>query len=310
MPLRPPAGFIRPGYDPLKVPNAPIIGVASSVSPGSGQISVAFTAPSNVGGSAITSYLATARRTSDGTLVNATGTSSPIIFSGLVIGSAYTVTVVAINSYGPSASSAVSNSATPASLNIGDAYQGGYYAGLISTTGNGVADFRLVVAPVSSGLNPSRQWKTSNTSTPGTSSDIDGPSNSSAMNNGSHPAAQFCEGLSIGGYTDWYMPAKNELEICYFNLKPTTRSNNTSSGSNINAVPSRPGNYSSGNPSQTSANDFKDTGTEDFPTTEDYFSSTEASAADAWRQDFTDGTQGGASKNLFRQVRAVRRVAI
>jgi len=26
MPLRPPAGFIRPGYDPLKVPDAPTIG--------------------------------------------------------------------------------------------------------------------------------------------------------------------------------------------------------------------------------------------------------------------------------------------
>jgi hypothetical protein len=24
-------------------------------------------------------------------------------------------------------------------------------------------------------------------------------------------AAQFCEGLTIGGFSDWYMPAKNEL---------------------------------------------------------------------------------------------------
>lgn len=29
MPLRPPAGFIRPGYDPLKVPDAPTIGTAT-----------------------------------------------------------------------------------------------------------------------------------------------------------------------------------------------------------------------------------------------------------------------------------------
>jgi hypothetical protein len=32
---------------------------------------------------------------------------------------------------------------------------------------------------------------------------FDGWANSEAMNNGSHPAAQFCCGLIIGGYDDW-----------------------------------------------------------------------------------------------------------
>ena len=32
------------------------------------------------------------------------------------------------------------------------------------------------------------------------------------MNDANHPAAQFCEGLTIGGFSDWYMPAKNEQE--------------------------------------------------------------------------------------------------
>ena len=122
---------------------------------------------------------------------------------------------------------------------IGAAYQGGFFAGQISTAGNGIADYNLVVAPKSSGENSSKQWKTSNTSTAGTTSVIDGPTNSSNMNNASHPAAQFCEGLTIGTFSDWYMPAKNELEVCYFNLKPTTASNNTGSGTNTNAVPSR-----------------------------------------------------------------------
>ena len=54
--------------------------------------------------------------------------------------------------------------------------------------------------------------------------------NSTNMNNASHPAAQFCEGLTIGGFSDWYMPARNELEICYYNLKPTTQNNNTGGG--------------------------------------------------------------------------------
>ena len=55
MPLRPPAGFIRPGYAPLKVPNAPTIGTATG---GDASASVAFTAPTNVGGSAISQYTA------------------------------------------------------------------------------------------------------------------------------------------------------------------------------------------------------------------------------------------------------------
>ena len=82
---------------------------------------------------------------------------------------------------------------------IGSAFGGGYFAGQISTAGNGVATHNLVIAPVASGESSSKQWKTSNTSTAGTSSVIDGPTNSSNMNNATHPAAQFCEGLSIGG---------------------------------------------------------------------------------------------------------------
>jgi hypothetical protein len=101
------------------------------------------------------------------------------------------------------------------------------------------------------------QWKTSNTSTAGTNSVIDGPANSTAMNNASHPAAKFCEGLTIGGFSDWYMPAKNEIEICYYNLKSNTTSNFTGSGINPNAVPARASNYTSGDPAQTSATIFK-----------------------------------------------------
>ena len=192
---------------------------------------------------------------------------------------------------------------------IGSSYEGGYYAGKISTAGNGTADYYLVVAPVSSGENSSKQWKTSNTTTSGTSSVIDGPTNSANMNNASHPAAQFCEGLTIGGFSDWYMPAKNELEVCYYNLKPTTALNNTSSGTNTNAVPSRSSNYTSGTPAQTSAADFKDTGAEDFAAA-NYWSSTEDSATLAWRQNFSVGNQVSSDKDNSLRVRAIRRVAV
>jgi len=196
-------------------------------------------------------------------------------------------------------------------LIIGQSYEGGYYAGQISTAGNGVADYNLVIAPKSSGQNDSKQWKTSNTTTSGTDSNIDGPANSSAMNNASHPAAEFCEGLSIGGYSDWYMPAKNELEVCYYNLKPTTTNNNTNDGTNTNAVPSRGSNYTTTVPGQTSATDFLvSTGTERFDSAY-YWSSTQRFAAYAWLQYFNGGTQGNyASKDYYTRVRAVRRVAV
>jgi alpha-tubulin suppressor-like RCC1 family protein len=116
MSLRRPNGFISAGYDPLEVPNAPTIGVATSAGPTA--VSVTFTAPSNVGGSAITGYVATAKKTSDGTTISGTGSSSPVTISGLTTGDAYTVTVAAVNSFGLGVSSAASNSVTPMEMQL------------------------------------------------------------------------------------------------------------------------------------------------------------------------------------------------
>jgi hypothetical protein len=195
-------------------------------------------------------------------------------------------------------------------LVIGEAFGGGFFAGQISTTGNSIATHNLVVGPVASAQNASKQWKTANTTTAGTTSVIDGPTNSTNMNNASHPAAQFCEGLTIGGFSDWYMPAKNELEVQYYNLKPTTTNNNTSSGINANAVPARASNYTSGNPAQTTAAAFvTSTGAEAFAAAY-YWSSTEESATFAKRQYFGYGIQNYGYKNYLHRVRAIRRVAV
>jgi len=299
------AGFISAFYNPLKVPDAPTIGTATTTS--TTTLSIAFTAPTNVGGGAITSYLATAKKTSDGTLVNTSGTGSPIVITGLTA-VPYTVTVVAINSFGPSASSAASNSITPALPAIGAAFEGGYFAGQISTAGTGVANFNLVVGPLASAENSRKQYKTTNTSTSGTSSVIDGPANSAAMNNASHPAAFFCEGLTIGGYSDWYMPAQNELEICYYNLKPTTSVNNTGYGTNVNAVPARASNYTGGTPAQTTATNFRSTGAEPF-TAGGYWCSTQL-GVNALAPFFSTGYQATRQKTTYYRVRAVRRVAV
>jgi hypothetical protein len=189
---------------------------------------------------------------------------------------------------------------------IGGVFGGGFYAGQISTAGN---DYNLVVGPVASAQS-TLKWKLVNTSTAGTSSVIDGPTNSSNMNDATHPAAQFCEAVTAGGFTDWYMPAKNELEVCYYNLKPTTTSNNTSSGINANAVPARASNYTAGTPAQTSATDFQSIGAEDFSVTKDYWSSTENSATNGSLQYFSTGSQFSLNKNYSYNVRAIRRVAV
>ena len=190
---------------------------------------------------------------------------------------------------------------------IGSAFGGGFFAGQISTGATGIADYNLVIGPLASAQSTLR-WKTSTTGGD-PSSPIDGPTNSATMNSATYPAAEFCEGLTTGGFTDWYMPAQQELEVCYYNLKPTTTTNNTNSGTNTNAVPSRGSNYTAGTPAQTSAADFQSTGAEDFAANF-YWSSTEDSATNAWIHYFGSGTQAGDPKNGSYSVRAVRRVAV
>lgn len=287
------------------IPGAPTIGTATAT--GATTATVSYTAPASNGGAPITLYTATSNPDGiTGTLSQAG--SGTITVSGLTGGTSYTFTVTATNSVGTSSPSAASNSIFT-NYSIGQAYEGGFYAGQISTAGNGVADYNLVIGPVASAQSASKKWKTTGTSTSGTNSVIDGPTNSSNMNNASHPAAQFCVAVSAGGYSDWYMPAKNELEICYYNLKPTTGSNNTSSGINANAVPARASNYTSGTPAQTSAADFKDTGTEYF-FSGFYWSSTQNGALYGFGQFFNSGYQGFNYKPNNYRVRAVRRVAV
>ena len=196
---------------------------------------------------------------------------------------------------------------------IGSALGGGYFAGFISTSGNGVANYYLIVAPKSSGESQSSAFGPGTPAAPGTS-DIDGPANSTAMNSTTYPAAYFCKGLTIGGFSDWYSPATNELEVCYYNLKPGTHTNNTGSGINPNAVPARSSNYTSGNPAQTSATLFQVSGGQDFGQVNYWTSVQDPSITNRGKiQSFYTGSQGSLYKPSFGynyRIRAVRRVAV
>ena len=202
---------------------------------------------------------------------------------------------------------------------IGASFQGGFFAGTISHTANGVATHALIVAPAATGatgtgytLTTNKQWKTTNTTTAGTTSTYDGAANTAAMVTAGiadHPAAEFCTGLSIGGYTDWYLPARDELEIAYYNLKPTTDSNNTSYGINAYSVPARGSNYTAGTPAQTTVTAFQ-TGNSEAFVADSHWSSTEDSSTYAWRLSFLNGGQGNLSKNYNNRVRAFRKLAL
>jgi len=209
--------------------------------------------------------------------------------------------------------------------NIGLEVGGGYFAGLISHTADGIATHALIVAPRSAGatgtgytLTTNLQWKTTNSTTTDTTSPFDGAANTAAMvvaGISSHPAGEFCVNLSIGGFTDWYLPARFELDIAYENLKPTTTSNSTSWGINDYSVPKRTVNRTAGIPGQTTIADFKSTGSEPF-VADQHWTSTEHNLELAWRLRFSDGNQSapgdiGSRKNTTaNRVRAFRRIAL
>ena len=105
MSIRYPGGFLTVSYNGLKVPDAPTIGTATT---GNTQVSLTFTAPTDVGGGAITSFTATSN-----TGILNSNTSSPIVITGLTNGTGYKFTVTATNAFGTGARSAESSAVTP-----------------------------------------------------------------------------------------------------------------------------------------------------------------------------------------------------
>jgi hypothetical protein len=204
---------------------------------------------------------------------------------------------------------------------IGAAYEGGFYAGRIRYQG---IIWYLIVAPKDTGatgtgytLTANLQWKTANTVTAGTRSEINGVSNTDAMaaaNIAAHPAAQFCRNLSLGGFTDWYLPSQLEMDAVYKSLKPGTTANTTNWGINPYFIPPRATNHTAGDPAQTSVVDFQDGGLKAF-VADEHWTSTEIDGNRGWRSYFDNGRFGPTSSNSVltksansTRVRAFRRV--
>lgn len=209
------------------------------------------------------------------------------------------------------------NTAVPV-LNIGDYYGGGYFAGLISYAGNDVADYALIVSPKSEG-DANLQFKNTSAgdSLSLSNSNFDGFANTNAVNDASHPAAQFCRTLNINGYTDWYIPSRFELDIIYFNMKPNLTNNTTSRGYvNTSAITDPPKNgFTLGNPTLTTAVSFQGGGSEAFFDTPNYYwsSTRHASTTNAVIiKIFSNGSEAQSTNNTLtsRRVRAIRRIPL
>ena len=209
---------------------------------------------------------------------------------------------------------------------IGSAYQGGYYVGRIVVDG---LIWRLIVSPKSD--ETSLTMRPSFTSMPGgTTSLIDGWANSQAMFTQAnpateHPAVNWCRTRTSGGYTDWYLPSRDEIELIYRNLKPTTDQNIVSPtpispigpavdvlpyGQNLNSLPI--GNqYTLTVPARTSVTIFQQNGGQELSTGNAYWTSsrTVSQPAYAWTYAFVFGNYSwGTWPDTVLNVRPVRRV--
>jgi microcystin-dependent protein len=151
---------------------------------------------------------------------------------------------------------------------IGDAVFGGYYAGPISTAGNGTADYGIIISPKAQGqyngwMQLSKNGNLSNSAFDNPSYGF--PASEYGANDplNGFPALDWVRSLNINGFTDWYLPSLGEMQIIYTNLKPSNLNNVTTYGINPYAVPPRGSNYTATNPGVTSVSAFVDgTGSE------------------------------------------------
>lgn len=190
---------------------------------------------------------------------------------------------------------------------IGTAYEGGFFGGLITLNGE---TYGLVVAPKAQGELEEATWGVYGNDLPGAISFNDGLANTQAMAAAESDLARWMLALDIAGFSDWYLPSRDELEILYRNLKPTTQQNYCSfrDGENPSTVPvSYP--YSSTNPAQTHASAFAEDGEESFAPRW-YWASTQFSPYGAWVQYFGGGGQLYARKDNECRARAVRRFKV
>jgi hypothetical protein len=263
---------------PPTIPDAPTIGTASA---GITVATVPFTAPSSDGGSAITSYTATSSPGDITGTISQSGSGS-ITVSGLTTGTAYTFTVTATNAIGTSAASDASNSVTTTSEvpMVGDFYQGGVVFYIFESGDTGYVEGQIhgLIAAVADQSIALQWYNGSYVTTGATGTAIGtGAANTTAIisvqGTETSYAARLARTYTGGGYTDWFLPSKDELNLMYQNI-----------GQGDDLGLGNVGNF-----------DVKY-----------YWSSTEYNLYNAARHNFANDAQVNFNKNRTNNVRAVR----
>ena len=257
------------------VPGTPTSVVATA---SSGQVSIAFVAPASSGGASITSYTVT----SSPGAVTGSGSSSPIVVTGLTNGTAYTFTVAAINTAGTGPYSSASSAVTPdVTYALGDIGPGGGKVFYISGSG-----LRYEMAPKNwndptnaSAVDPAMAWcnaKTDVTGALGTAIGT-GAANTIAMDAAcTSGAGQAAADYAGGSKTDWFLPSLSELNaMCNYSRTWTGTPSAAGCGGSQNSG------FASG------PYGFTTTGA--WPTYGNYWMSNQNSTLYSPYQDFSDG---------------------
>jgi len=97
---------------------------------------------------------------------------------------------------------------------LGDPTEGGFYMGTISAAGT---CYYIVVAPNSTGCSFC-SWKTTRTDSPNAQDNCDGFANTyDELATSEYPAGNWTATRTINGFSDWYLPATEELKVFYDN---------------------------------------------------------------------------------------------
>lgn len=195
---------------------------------------------------------------------------------------------------------------------IGESFEGGYYAGMYSVTGTNSPTHFLVVAP------KAYEWYGNTFGLVDTSvatSRYDGNVNMQLLNNANYPLFQAVANLNIGGKTDWYIASEFETVAIMENF--ISNEATMSSYSGVNPYKMLRSNVAYGNgftPWRTPAVAFQDAGDQKFVGYSYYMTSTQSDAetnkykAYSWNA----GGLGNENKTLSTDVytRPIRKVPI
>ena len=178
--------------------------------------------------------------------------------------------------YGPSEETSIVSLQQPVSVNytIAQSALGGTIAYILQPGDPGYdANVQHGIVVSSSNIDTSAIWGCTGTTITGADGTAIGTGSQNTADivagcNFPFSAAAICNDLDLGGYTDWFLPSKDELSKIY--------ANRVALGSGLGAF----GAF--------------------------YISSTEASDTTAWGQNFTNGVQFGYPKDQGMYVRAIR----